>query len=152
MKMFNMNKAANISIVLLVSGTTAIIIACAILFVPQVFYASYGIEIGSDANLTNELKSSSGTLLAAGILILAGVFNPRLTFASTATAAALYLSYGLSRLSSMVIDGLPGAELIAATSFELITGLVCVLALLSLRNPETQNLNKGVNHGIQIEQ
>ena len=135
-----MKDSALLKVVLLVSGITAIGIACAILFAPEAFYATYGIELGSDANLANELKAPSGALLAAGLLMLAGVFNREYAFASTATAAAVYLSYGLSRLSSMAIDGFPTGALIAAASFELVIGTVCALALFRFRKTEGTNL------------
>lgn len=129
-----------LKVVLLVSGIVAIGIACAILFAPEAFYATYGIELGSDANLANELKAPSGALLAAGLLILAGVFKSEFTFASTATAAVVYLSYGLSRLSSMAIDGFPNGALIAAASFELVIGTVCTFAVFRFRKTEGTNL------------
>jgi len=135
-----MKSPAILRLLLLVSGIIAIGIACAILFAPQAFYASYGIEMGSNANLTNELKAPSGALLAAGLLMLAGAFISELTFISTTTAAVVYLSYGLSRLSSMAIDGLPDAALISAAIFELIIGTVCALALFHFHKTKQINL------------
>ena len=140
MKVKTMNNPIILRILLLVSGIIAIGIACAILFTPQAFYASYGIVINGDANLANELKAPGGALLAAGIMILAGVVKSELAFASTATAAGVYLSYGLSRLSSMAIDGLPNAALISAASFELVIGTVCALALFRFHKTKDINL------------
>jgi hypothetical protein len=137
-----MKDLALLKVVLLVSGISAIGIACAILFAPEVFYATYGIELGSDANLVNELKAPSGALLAAGVLMLAGIFNSELAFVSTATAAAVYLSYGLARLSSIAIDGFPNGALITAASFELIIGTACALALFHFRNTEDSDLKQ----------
>ena len=140
MEVRTMKDSAILKVVLLVSGLIAIGIAGAILFAPEAFYATYGIELGSDASLANELKAPSGALLAAGLLILAGVFKSEFAFASTATASAIYLSYGLSRLSSMAIDGLPNDALVGAASFELIIGAVCLLALLRFRNTEERRI------------
>lgn len=136
MKVRTMKDSAILKVVLLASGLIAIGIAGAILFAPQAFYATYGIELGSDASLANELKAPSGALLAAGLLMLAGVFKSEFAFASTATAAAIYLTYGLSRLSSMVIDGLPNGALVGAASLELVIGAVCLLTLLRFRKTE----------------
>jgi hypothetical protein len=135
-----MKDSAILKVVLLVSGLIAIGIAGAILFAPEAFYATYGIELGSDASLTNELKAPSGALLVAGLLMLAGVFKSEFTFASTATAAAIYLSYGLSRLLSIAIDGLPNGALVGAASFELVIGAVCLLALLRFRKTEERRI------------
>ena len=48
---------------LLTSGLLAAGIAATILFAPDAFYASYGIDIGSNVNLANELKAPAGVLL-----------------------------------------------------------------------------------------
>ena len=122
--------------VLLVSGLTAIGIGSAILFVPATFYATYGIELGSDASLANEIRVPGGALLATGLLMLAGVFLGEFAFASTVIAAAVYLSYGLSRLLSMAVDGLPDGGLVGAAAFELAIGTVSLLALLRYRKTE----------------
>ena len=86
--------------VLLLAGFTAIGIAAAILLAPEAFYASYGISLAQDINLANELKAPMGLLVAAGLLMLAGAVRADLTVASLAVATAVYLSYGLSRVSS----------------------------------------------------
>ena len=66
---------------LLVSGLIAVGIAVAILFMPDAFYAGYGIDTGANVSLANELKAPAGMLLIAGLLVLAGVFTPRMTAA-----------------------------------------------------------------------
>tara|TARA_R110002049_G_scaffold159546_2_gene324527 strand:+ start:8111 stop:8593 length:483 start_codon:yes stop_codon:yes gene_type:complete len=113
---------------LLVSGLIAVGIAVAILFMPDAFYAGYGIDTGANVSLANELKAPAGMLLIAGLLVLAGVFTPRMTAASLAMASLIYLSYGLSRLLSMAIDGIPHGGLVSAAMLEVFIGLVCLLA------------------------
>jgi len=130
MKHRSIKNSALLKVVLLLSGLIAIGIAGAILFAPEAFYATYGIELGNDASLVNELKAPSGVLLVTGLLMLAGVFRSEFTFVSTVTASAIYLSYGLSRLLSMAIDGMPNGALVGAASFELVIGTFCLLALL----------------------
>jgi hypothetical protein len=60
---------------LLASGLIAAGITAMILFAPNVFYGGYGIEIGANVSLVNELKAPAGLLLLAGLLMLAGVFR-----------------------------------------------------------------------------
>jgi len=121
-------------LILLASGLVAISIASAILFAQDDFYSGYGIELGGSVNLANELKAPTGTLLAAGLLMLAGIFRTELACTSLTTATVVYLSYGLSRLSSMSMDGLPHGGLVGAAIFELVMGVVCLLGLLRLRS------------------
>ena len=118
---------------LLASGLIAVAIAATILFAPDAFYAGYGIRVAGNASLANELKAPAGALLAAGLLMLAGVFRPRYAALSLATAVVVYLSYGLSRVASIVTDGIPHRGLVDAAAVELFIGAVCLLALLRVR-------------------
>lgn len=118
---------------LLTSGLFAAGIAATILFAPDAFYAGYGIDTGSDVSLANELKAPAGMLLIAGLLMLAGVVRTELTGASLGTASLIYLSYGLSRLLSMVIDGIPHSGLVSAAMLEIAIGLVCLLVFMRHR-------------------
>lgn len=112
---------------LLTSGLLAAGIAATILLAPDAFYAGYGIEPGSNVSLANELKAPAGMLLIAGLLMLAGVVRTELTVASLATATLIYLSYGLSRLVSMVIDGVPHSGLVSAAILEIAIGIISLL-------------------------
>lgn len=121
-------------LVLLLAGIVAVGIASAILFAPEGFYAAYGIEVAGNTNLTNELKAPAGVLLVAGLLMLGGVFRAQLTSVSLTAAAAIYLPYGLSRLLSFALDGIPNSALVSAAIFEIAVGAVCLLALTPGRN------------------
>lgn len=120
-------------LVLMIAGFSAVGIAAAILFAPEPFYASYGISLGQDVNLANELKAPMGLLVAAGLLMLAGAVRADLTVVALAIATAVYLSYGLSRVSSFALDGLPHSALVGAAAFELLIGVACFVSLLSAR-------------------
>jgi len=121
-------------ILLLVSGLIAIGIGGAILFDPASFFMTYGIELGNDASLFNEIRAPGGTLLALGLLMLAGLFSAEFRFTSITIAAAVYLTYGLSRLLSIAIDGWPDGGLVGAAAFELLIGAASLLALMRYRN------------------
>ena len=127
------NASITIRLVLSLSGLVAAGIAVMILLAPDAFYASYGIELSSNATLANEVKAPAGALFFAGLIMFAGVFHSGFTLISLATAAGVYLSYGLGRVASFVIDGLPHSGMVAATGIELIVGTVCLLALLYAR-------------------
>lgn len=134
MTMMNFRGLVARRLVLLMAGMVAMGIAVTILFAPEAFYAAYGIELAGNTNLTNELKAPAGVLLVAGLLMLAGVFRAQLTNVSLTAAAAIYLPYGLSRLLSISIDGVPDSGLVGAAVFEIAVGAVCLLALLPGRD------------------
>ena len=118
---------------LLASGLLAAGIAATIFVVPDAFYASYGIEIGRDVNLANEMKAPAGLLFLAGLAMLAGVFRAEHAVSSLTVAAVVFLSYGLSRSLSMALDGIPNAALAGAAAFEIAIGIVCLIDLLRIR-------------------
>ena len=97
------------------------------------FHATTGIELGIDVSLLNEIRASGGALLASGILIMLGAFVAKLTFTSTVVSTLVYFSYGLSRILSMVIDGMPAEELVLAAVLEIAIGLACVFSLVKYR-------------------
>ena len=118
---------------LLASGLIAAGIAAVILIAPDAFYGGYGIDISADVSLANELKAPAGALLLAGLLMMAGAFKATYTIPSLATAAAVYLSYGLSRVLSMAIDGAPHSGLVSAAAIEVAIGTVCLVDLMRHR-------------------
>ncbi len=118
---------------LFLGGAVAIGIGAAILLMPTDFYGTYGIDIGRDASLLNEIRAPGGALVAMGVLVMAGAFFAQFTFASTVIATAAYLSYGLSRLFSMAMDGMPDSGLAGAAAFELVMGVICAFALVRYR-------------------
>ena len=135
-----LNGSNMVKLILLVSGLVAVGIAGTILLAPEVFYAGYGIEVAGDMTLVNELKAPAGVLLAAGLLMFAGIFRTDLVKVSLTTASVVYLSYGLARLSSMTMDGLPDSGLVSAAGVELGIGAVCLLALLRARDNNTHHV------------
>lgn len=118
---------------LLVSGMIATGIAATILLAPTAFYGGYGIDIGANVDLANELKAPAGALLLAGLVMMVGIFKPEFTVSSLATSAAVYLSYGLSRILSIVVDGVPNSALLSATAIEIAIGAICAMDLMRHR-------------------
>jgi len=138
METMSLKRLVTRKLMLLLSGLTATGIATTILFAPDTFYASYEIDLAGNTNLTNELKAPAGALFVAGLLMLLGVFRARLTFVSLVAATTIYLTYGLSRLLSIAIDGIPHSSLVGAAIFEMAIGVACLLALL----PELNACNR----------
>ena len=72
-----------------------------------------------------------------------GFFVEELTFTATIISALLYLSYGISRVLSVVIDGKPAAGLVIVAGLEIIIGLVCAFALAKYREHKDIPLTSG---------
>jgi len=122
-----------LKITLFVAGALLILIGVQITLSPIDFYAGTGIELTQNVSLVNEIKASAGFLLAAGVIILAGIFVRQLTYTAILLAATLYLSYAGSRLASMLFDGIPVTGLIQATILEMVVGLISLGVLFKYR-------------------
>jgi hypothetical protein len=118
----------------ILAGLVGAALGTMILFAPVAFYASYDIAPAGQVNLLNELRSHGLSLLGAGLFIAAGAFLPRLARPAAILAPALYLSYGLSRLVAMALDGIPAPSLMLAAALEIAIGLAG-LALLPRARP-----------------
>ena len=125
-----MKNSKVIKTILIISGLIASGIGAAILFTPVEFYTTYGIALGGNFSLLNEIRAPGGALLTSGILIISGAFVDKLAFTAIVVSSLLYLSYGLSRVMSITIDGMPAEALVQAAVLEIITGLACVFALV----------------------
>lgn len=124
-----MEKSKFPQIVLFISGLIAIAVAGMIQISPVDFYATNNIDIAGNVNLLNEIRASSGALLAYGIFILIGVFIDQLRFTAIVLSTLLFLSYGLSRFVSVIVDGMPVDSLIGAGVIEILVGLFCLFCL-----------------------
>lgn len=107
----------------------ALVLAGAILMAPAAFYAGYGIAIGNDIALLNEMKAPAGAILLAAAVMAAGLFRPAWLGSALLVGGLLYLGFGAGRLLALVADGLPPVSLLAAMAVELLLGLLFVFAL-----------------------
>ena len=117
-------------ILLAVSGTTGLAIGLAILFQPHAFLASSGISLGPDASLLSEIRAPGGLLLLGSLVTLSGAIRHNLTQTGLVFSALIYSTYGLSRLVSIVLDGMPSPSLQLAALIELVIGALSLFALL----------------------
>jgi hypothetical protein len=128
-----MEKSKLVKALLIVAGLSGIAIGGALLFQPIAFEASAGIHLENDVNMLSEVRAPGGALLAGGVLIFIGAFIPTLTYTSVLLATLFFLSYGLSRILSMIIDGVPTTSLVMATLAEVIIGILSIAILLRFR-------------------
>ena len=117
-------------ILLAVSGTTGLAIGLAVLFQPHAFLASSGISLGTDASLLSEIRAPGGLLLLCSLVALGGAIRHNLMQTGLVFSALIYSTYGLSRLVSIVLDGIPSPSLQLAALIELVIGALSLFALL----------------------
>ncbi len=124
-----MQPTTTLRTLLVLSSLIAMFIGASILFTPAEFHAANGIVLGTDASQLSEVRAPGAALLVLGALMMVGVFVRSFTLASSSMAAAVYLAYGIARLISIRIDGMPEPGLVAAAAIELLLGGLCALAL-----------------------
>lgn len=120
-------------LVLGASGLVAGGIGLAILADPVSFYAGYGIEIGADPSLRNELRAPGANLAALGAVILIGALRASWTRLSALIGGTVFLAYAFGRGVSMALDGSPASGLIEAAVIEVAIGGLCLAMLLRRR-------------------
>ena len=119
--------------VLTASGAILGLIGGALMFAPKAFLEISHVFIGRDPGLLSELTAPGGVLIITGALMILGAFKLRFSNLALLIGAIVYGSYGLGRLVSMVLHGLPSQSLIPATAIELVISTL----LISLRRTGT---------------
>ena len=119
--------------ILFFSGLLLMGVGTAILLTPVAFSARNGIVLDGNISLLNDIRGNAGVLLSTGVLILLGAFIHKLSFTSIIVSFVVFLSFGLSRVLSIILDGMPADGLIKATVVEIIFGLVGLFAFLKFR-------------------
>ena len=118
---------------LIVSGLILISVGAGILFWPHGFYESNGTVLGDEPGLLSEVRASGGLLLGCGLIVFLAAFRSLLRRQALGLSALVFIAYGLARLASMAMDGMPSTSLVVSTGIELLAGVLCVLELRQLR-------------------
>lgn len=109
-----------------VSGAILAGIGLAMLVAPLDFFALNGVEIPADPSLLSEITAPGVSLVLVGVLMLMGSFKLEFAKLGLAEGGLVYGSYGLSRVISMLTNGLPNDSLITATVIELVIGVILI--------------------------
>lgn len=111
------------------AGALALGIGAAIAFLPDAFYASYGIALPASADLYSELRAPGANLAVLGALIFTGALKSGWTRFSATLGTTVFLAYAAGRMVSIVLDGLPSGTILLALAIELAIGGLCAQAL-----------------------
>ena len=112
-----------------------------ILLVPHAFYASDGIVLGNDPSLLSEIRAPGGLLAIGGLLVLTGAFRQNLRPIALMLTVLIYGSFGLSRLVSLSLDGMPSNSLLIATAIELVVAAIGLGILFRLPSSVRSHLS-----------
>lgn len=107
----------------------------ALMFAPKAFLETSHVFIDRDPGLMSELTAPSGMLIIASALMILGAFKLRFANLALLIGAIVYGSYGLGRLVSMVLHGLPSESLITATVIEFAVAVFLLALRLSASTP-----------------
>ncbi len=111
-----------------IGGVTALAIGTFITLAPHAFYASYGITLGQDPNLLNELRAPGAGLAVFGALMLAGIVRAAMAPIALAVALTVFFAFPVGRIVGIVMDGMPSSSVIGALAFEIIIAALLLAA------------------------
>ncbi len=115
-------------------GLILLAVGLPIFLAPLAYQAGMGVTLPDDPTLLSDMRAMAGSLIGFGLLLLAGAGWRRLGPPAVLAGAVLFTSYGLSRLISLVVDGLPSGALIGGAAVELLVGgTLSAIALRDLR-------------------
>lgn len=124
--------------VLAVSGALLGGVGVSLLFAPRAFLGINHIHVAPpNPSLLSEVSAPGGFLIIIATLMILGSIKDRFTNLALVAGALVYGSYGVSRLISMTINGLPANSLIVATFFEL--SVAGILVTLKMKPHSTRN-------------
>ena len=114
------------TVVLSIAGFTALVVGTSILVSPHAFYESYGTTIGDDPNLLSDLRATSATLFALGMMMLAGVRTSEWRHHAGILATVVFLAFPAGRTVGLIVDGSPSVMVLGALGIEVAIGLLCL--------------------------
>ena len=116
-------------LVLFLAALTMIGIGATIALAPHVLYSQPDGSMPGDIVLASDLRSSGSFLLVCGLIVLSAGFGLIARRAALSLAAIAFLSYGLGRVLSFVMDGIPNATILTAAGVEWVLGLATLATL-----------------------
>ena len=129
-----MVNAKVVTVFLVFAGLVGLYVGGSLLFFPAELQAQSGIILGDNASHYSETRAPGAAIFSATIFILIGITRIEWRRFSLLLVALFFLSYGLGRLLSLVLDGMPAAGLFYAMIGELVVGAIGLMLLLKIRS------------------
>ena len=127
-------------IVLFGSGTLLVLIGGALMVSPIAFLETSHVFVERDPGLMSELTAPVGILIITGTLMVFGAFRCRLASLALIVGAVVYGAYGIGRIISTFLHGVPPDSLIIATVIEV--AIAALLSGLGITNRLAQNTSE----------
>jgi len=125
-----------VKVFLILCAIIGIYVGGGLLFFPIQFQAQSHIVIGENISQLSETRAPGAAVFFTSIVILLGVFRARWMETSLLLSALFFLSYGLGRMLSLLMDGMPDQALFAAMIIELLIGLIALILLVRGKQPQ----------------
>lgn len=119
---------------LLNAGLLLLLVGTGILLFPQAFFAANGSTLENNPSLLSEVRAHGGLLIGCACIVLLGTFRKSISEDALILSAVVYGSFGISRLLSMIWDGMPSNTLIGSAIVELIVGGLCIISLIRAKS------------------
>ena len=114
---------------LVLAGLLLLSIGSTLILAPQAFHGGNGVVLGDNPNLLSEIRAPGGILVSSAIIILIGAFRAPLRLRAVQLTTLVYGSFGVPRLVSIALDGLPASSIVAAMALELAFALIGLVLL-----------------------
>ena len=122
---------------LFVSGLLLTIIGTLTTFNPVEIKANEGIDIAGNASALNDVRAFGFLLLATAVMLIISAFKTSLQKTATISAFLLFISLGLGRTLSILMDGMPSDGMVKATGLEMVLGIVGLVLFTINRERQT---------------
>lgn len=128
-----MNNSKIVTGFLVFAGLVGLYVGGSLVFFPAELQAQSDIIIGNNPSHFSETRAPGTAILSASLLIIIGIFRKSWRYISILLVALFFLSYGIGRLLSLILDGMPAQGLFHAMIGELLIGTIAFILLYKMK-------------------
>lgn len=127
-----MNQSNIITGFLVIAALIGLYVGGSLVFFPAELQAQSDIILGDNVSHYSETRAPGAAILSVSIFIIIGIFRQGWRYISVLLTTLFFLSYGLGRLLSLLLDGMPAQGLFYAMIGELVIGAIALIILLKM--------------------
>ncbi|MEL7121306.1 MAG: DUF4345 domain-containing protein [Bacteroidota bacterium] len=117
---------------LILAGIIGLFVGGGLLFFPAQLQGDNGIILTSASHFS-EARAPGAAMFSAAIFAFISVFRTNWRRTALIIMSLFFLSYGLGRLLSLILDGMPAQGLFYAIIVELIMGMLAIIVLVRMK-------------------